>query len=213
MFIVLLSFLLGVMLSGIWFGVTCALKLLSNKIASIILFRFSGAISAFISTIAILFLNKNYFLDIQSIVDWHWWTTTLFVAVITAFIVSQNTVEELPRGKELLWYGFDGVLMEIPQRLMMQSFVWYVLQKFNVKDALYISIFITALIWCVSIVIQNLIIKIKFNIQTVREIIASAFFSIGVGYILTKTMFILFPMVAHFIERIISTQLRAKKKD
>ncbi len=209
MCIVLLSFLLGIILSGIWFGFTYVFNLISEKSRCPILSRFSGVLSSLIPTITVLFLNEQYFLNVQSLGDWHWWAASLFVSVITAVVVFQNTIENLPRGKELIWYGFDGVLMEIPQRLMMQSFIWYILRKYGMEHALYLSIPITACIWCVSIIIQNLLFKIKFSIQTVREIVASAFFSVGVGYILSETMLILFPMMAHFSERIISTRLRA----
>lgn len=212
MYIVLLSFILGIILSGIWFGFTYVIKQISKKSRYTTLSRFSGVLSSLIPTITILFLNEHYFLNVQSMGDWYWWGASIFVSLIAAVTVFQNTVEDLPRGTELIWYGIDGVLMEIPQRLMMQSFVWYILRKYGIKDALYLSIPVTSSIWCVSIVIQNMIFKIKFNIQTAREIIASAFFSIGVGYILAETMCIMFPMMAHFSERIISTLLRVWKK-
>lgn len=208
MSIMMLSFLLGMILSGVWFGSTYVLKLVLNGSKYPTLLKFSGALSAFIPTIAILFLNEQYLLNMQKIGDWHWWIASLFSAVIAALIIFQNPIGDLPQGKELIWYGFEGAMMEIPQRLMMQSFVWCILRRFGTEDALYISIPITALIWCISILIQNLIFRVKFSIQTIREILASAFFSISVGYILAETMCLLFPMAAHFSERIISTLLR-----
>ena len=119
-------------------------------------------------------------------------------------------METLPSGKELLWYGIDGIFMEIPQRLMMQSFVWYILKQFKIDNAIVFSIFINAMIWCSSIIIQNMIFKIKFEKSTVREIFSSFFFSVGAGYILIKTEFIVFTMIAHLVERIVSTRIRRK---
>lgn len=36
------------------------------------------------------------------------------------------------KGKELLLWGIDGMIMEIPQRLMMQSFVYELLKLLGV---------------------------------------------------------------------------------
>ena len=136
---------------------------------------------------------------------------TFGVVFVTAWIVSKNDVEHLPQGKELCAYGIDGILMEIPQRLMMQSFVWHLLAEYNRSNALYIGILINALIWCMSILIQNFIFKIRFHVGVLRDLAASAFFSVGIGYMLGKTLFILYPMAAHFLERILSTLLRKKR--
>ena len=212
MFIILISFLLGMVLSGIWFGMTFLLKILFDRINFTKFSRFSGTIAAIIPTIVILNLNHCYFLNLQSIWNWRSWLGTFGVALVTAFLISNNDVKNLPQGKELFVYGMDGVLMEIPQRLMMQSFVWYFLAQFDIRYSLYIGVVINALIWCMSILIQNFIFKIKFNIRVLWELAASAFFSVGIGYILGKTLFILYPMAAHFSERIISTLFRKKRK-
>ena len=42
-----------------------------------------------------------------------------------------------------------------------------------------------------------MIFKIKFEKSTVIEIFSSFFFSVGAGYILIKTEFIVFTMIAH----------------
>lgn len=42
--------------------------------------------------------------------------------LLSAIVISINQVAEIPRGKELLLYALDGVCMEIPQRMMMQTF-------------------------------------------------------------------------------------------
>ena len=45
--------------------------------------------------------------------------------LLSAIVISINQVAEIPRGKELLLYALDGVCMEIPQRMMMQTFSGY----------------------------------------------------------------------------------------
>lgn len=100
--------------------------------------------------------------------------------------------------------------MEIPQRLMMQSFVWYLLKLSNVEDAMYISIIITAIVWCCSIFIQMRLSKNKLNKKIVIELLSSFVFSMGIGYLFAYSGFIVLSMVAHFIERILSAIIRNK---
>lgn len=207
---IIVSFALGMLLSGIWFGLVIALERISDKCKLYSISRFKSVIAAVIPTYIILKLNNHYFFNVKSVSDWKAWIEILGVAIITAFIVFKNEVETLPSGKELLWYGIDGIFMEIPQRLMMQSFVWYILKQFKIDNAIVFSIFINAMIWCSSIIIQNMIFKIKFEKSTVREIFSSFFFSVGAGYILIKTEFIVFTMIAHLVERIVSTRIRRK---
>lgn len=207
---IIVSFALGMLLSGIWFGLVIALERISDKCKLYSISRVKSVIAAVIPTYIILKLNNHYFFNVKSVSDWKAWIEILGVAIITAFIVSKNEVETLPSGKELLWYGIDGIFMEIPQRLMMQSFVWCILKQFKIDNAIVFSIFINAMIWCSSIIIQNIIFKIKFEKSTVREIFSSFFFSVGAGYILIKTEFIVFTMIAHLVERIASTRIRGK---
>ena len=200
---IIVSFALGMLLSGIWFGLVIALERISDKCKLYSISRVKSVIAAVIPTYIILKLNNHYFFNVKSVSDWKAWIEILGVAIITAFIVSKNEVETLPSGKELLWYGIDGIFMEIPQRLMMQSFVWCILKQFKIDNAIVFSIFINAMIWCSSIIIQNIIFKIKFEKSTVREIFSSFFFSVGAGYILIKTEFIVFTMIAHLRTHII----------
>lgn len=191
---------------------TLILKMLFYKTNNRKLSHFSSTIAAIIPTVAVLKLNHCYFLNVQSILNWSSWIKTIGIVFLTTLIISRNDVKDLPQGKELYAYGIDGMLMEIPQRLMMQSFVWYLLAKFNMSYVLDIGIFINALIWCMSILIQNFIFKIKFDMRVLCDLVASAVFSIGIGYIFGETLFILYPMLAHFSERILSTLVRKKRR-
>lgn len=205
---IIVSFILGMFLSGLWFGIVVILGIILEKCKLQSISRFKNVIAAIIPTYMVLRLNNNYFFNVKSISVWTAWVGIFCIAVVTAFIVSKNEVEVLPTRKELFWYGIDGIFMEIPQRLMMQSFVWYILERLKIDNAILLSIFVNAMIWCSSIIIQNMILKIKFQKSTLREIFSSLFFSVGAGYILVKTEFIVFTMIAHFMERIISTWIR-----
>ena len=75
--------------------------------------------------------------------------------LLSAIVISINQVAEIPRGKELLLYALDGVCMEIPQRMMMQTFSGVLFMHWGLD--LYLSIPVTAFVWCISICIQWLI--------------------------------------------------------
>ena len=122
------------------------------------------------------------------------------------FAVSHCHFHKSGCGKELLLYALDGVCMEIPQRVMMQTFSGVLFMHWGLD--LYLSIPVTAFVWCISICIQCLICKLKFDRKIVIEIAASFLFSMGVGLLLLKSGFIGLPMAGHFLERILSTIIR-----
>ena len=80
--------------------------------------------------------------------------------------------------------------------------------KYNRLELWYLSIPVTAFAWCISICIQCLICKLKFDRKIVIEIAASFLFSMGAGLLLLKSGFIGLPMAGHFLERILSTIIR-----
>ncbi|NLO09482.1 MAG: CAAX protease [Clostridiales bacterium] len=98
--------------------------------------------------------------------------------------------------------------MEIPQRMMMQSFVYGFLSLLGVSNLDNYTILATAIIWCMGIGIQGLIAGKHFNKDMLYDIIASLVFSLGIGYVYQKTGLILITMVAHFFERILSNCIR-----
>lgn len=205
---IITALLLGILLSGVWFIASIFLDSILSKYKITFLSRFKTAITALIPTFIILWLNDNYWLNIDKLFEWQPWIVLLITILLTVFIVSQNKTEEQLDGKQLLLYGLDGILMEIPQRLMMQSFVWYILKIFDINNAIYISILLTAIVWCISIVIQNLLSKAKIDRRVLIDLLASFVFSIGAGYALVYSGFIGFTMLAHFLERVLSKVIK-----
>ena len=67
---------------------------------------------------------------------------------------------------------------------------------------------VTGIIWCISICIQYILMKQSFGKGMFYELLSSFVFSLGIGYVLIQTEFIGFTMVAHFVERLLSTYLR-----
>ena len=208
---ILSAIFLGILLSGIWFGMNSILCIWASKIILEMISRFSMIVSAMIPTAIILKNSKLNLLDFASIGDWKSWLILAVTVLVVSVISARNKITTLPEGKELLWYALDGVFMEIPQRMMMQSFICLLMKAWN--ENIYLSVLITAIIWCVSICIQCVIMKRRFDTGVMRELFASFVFSMGVGVILLRTEFIGFTMLAHFAERILSTMFRKISKD
>lgn len=58
--------------------------------------------------------------------------------------------------------------------------------------------------WCLGIITQGILIKKKVNKQLMIDIVSSFIFSIGIGYVFVKSGLILLPIIAHFLERVLS---------
>ena len=205
---ILIATFCGVLLSGVWFGLRTVVEIIANRTKIKCFSTFSVVISAIIPLIIIFKYYNLYWLNYKSIVDWKNWLLVLAVVGVTSGIISVNKQNSDLKGLDLFKYAIDGIFMEIPQRLMMQTFVCLLLSIWNMN--IYFSVPITAIIWCMSICIQYIILRIKFDSVLLYEVLASFVFSIGVGYVLIKTEFIGFTMIAHFMERMLSTMIRKK---
>lgn len=208
---VLLAILLGTMLSGLWFGIRILFELLAKATKNNIISRFSTVLAAIVPTIIISKYSSLYMWNVKSIIDWKSWCIVVVTVLLTAIIVSMKKPSKLPKGKVLVWYAVDGVMMEVPQRMMMQSFVCVLFEMWDV-DVIY-SVFVTAIVWCISICIQHVIVREKFDKNLCIELLSSFVFSVGIGIVLVRTELILFTMVAHFMERLASTWIRRKRED
>ena len=168
---ILSAIFLGILLSGIWFGMNSILCIWASKIKLEMISRFSMIVSAMIPTAIILKNSKLNLLDFASIGDWKSWLILAVTVLVVSVISARNKITTLPEGKELLWYALDGVFMEIPQRMMMQSFICLLMKAWN--ENIYLSVLITAIIWCVSICIQCVIMKRRLDTGVMRELFAS----------------------------------------
>lgn len=201
--------LLGTALSGIWFGIRMMLEVISSKTGIKFISRFSTVLAAIVPLGFILQSNRLQLFKMESVVDWKSWLIVGATVLITAVIVSLKESDNIPSGRELLWYALDGVMMEIPQRMMMQSFVYLLLKLWGIDR--FFSVLVTAIVWCISICIQCVIMKSKYDKRVAVELLSSSVFSVGVGVVLIRTELIIFTMVAHFMERLLSTEIRRRK--
>ena len=198
MIYIILTLVSGILLSGVWFWLNFLIQICVEKSKVKFLERYSVIAASVIPLVFILKYNR--------LADWKNWMILAVTVLLSAIVISINQVAEIPRGKELLLYALDGVCMEIPQRMMMQTFSGVLFMHWGLD--LYLSIPVTAFVWCISICIQCLICKLKFDRKIVIEIAASFLFSMGAGLLLLKSGFIGLPMAGHFLERILSTIIR-----
>ena len=98
--------------------------------------------------------------------------------------------------------------MEIPQRVMMQTFVCALLISWG-KNSIW-CILINACIWCMDIFVQAFILRQNNFRKILIEIIASFVFSIGIGYVFWTSECLVIPMVNHALERYIPNKIKTK---
>ena len=211
-----ISLIGGILLSGIWFGLSMAVEILSGrffpKLGRIGQSVLTVVVPAVIPAGIIMVLSGRTMFHISNIADWKNWLTILVTVFLVCLFIMNGPVKRIESGKDLFASGIDGVLMEIPQRLMMQRFLWYILDCLEAENGGYLAILLTALVWCVGIVIQGMIAK-NTGHGMVVELAASFVFSIGTGYVLFHTELIIFTMAAHFLERIAGYRIRVFRQE
>lgn len=138
-------------------------------------------------------------------------SSTLFMIVIIITVLAAMLDglkhNEAKHGGALLGWCMEGMLMEIPQRMLMQYFIFMLLQTLAVSNAAYYAILCNACVWCLAIYINNRMLKAQTNKDLFYELLASFIFSIGIGAIYQYNGFILIAMIAHGAERFVSNWL------
>lgn len=94
--------------------------------------------------------------------------------------------------------------MEIPQRLMMQSFLYGIMKLLKVPRIDIYTILITSCIWCIGIAIQNKMMKQRFGREWFLETLSSFIFSMGIGYVYQESRLLVISMLGHLCERLFS---------
>lgn len=164
--------------------------------------------------LVILFTFQDFRYDIinmQGFKDWINWIILILTALIPAIIVRFKEITVKKGLKSILMSAFEGMAMEIPQRLFMQTFIMVLLSMWKVPNANLYSYIINALIWCLGISAQNFIVKQPFNKDFWLDIVSSFIFSIGIGYVFVRGQNIVLAMVGHALERIVSNLIKNYK--
>ena len=149
-----------------------------------------------------------------------WWALSQFIDSIKRWVVGAYCgnafaaclIKGLSEKKcrtaekqELAWIYMEAAFVEIAQRLMMQSFVMYLLDTWDCATIW--CVFLNALIWCAGIVVQGLLSKQTMGKNLVLDLSASFVFSIGCGYVFYLSGCIVFSIAAHVTERFVMTKL------
>lgn len=132
----------------------------------------------------------------------------LFIAVIPcSFMISSKKDEVHKKGRRLLL----GISMEIPQRLLMQNFLYFLLEEFTANDIRWLPVVLNALVWAQFILLQEKMLGKKFTRSTLADVASSVWFSLFAGMLYETGGNILLPMLAHGCERLLSETLRQKR--
>ena len=148
-------------------------------------------------------------INIKSLIDWVGWAVIIITIAVTCLIVSLDDPGAQISKRAIFDSALNGIIMEIPQRMMMQSFVHLLLSAWNLNVSL--SVPITAVIWCMGICMQCIIMGSKMSKSIVYELVASFVFSMGVGFVLLQKECIVFTMVAHSMQRVVTAIVSCRK--
>lgn len=194
----LIAFVLGFLLSGIWFGCHILCKQIMHKKK---LDRFEAVqplLSALLPTLVIWLLKGEVPLHLIALCQLKLWGILIVTVLLTYLIklgASSREIVQLPAA------CLEAALMELPQRAMMQTFVCMILEAWKL-NCLY-GILINAFIWVADIIVQAIIFR-RMNVRELTiDALASFVFSIGVGYVFYVSECLLLTMLAHATERFI----------
>lgn len=206
----LLCVILGFLLSGAWFGLCFIIGVLIQKFKIPWLLYLNKLLASLIPIFFIASTVGIYPIQIRGIQNIRVYIIAIVTIVITTAIITRKKSIKHKKGKDMLIWGLDGLLMEIPQRLMMQSFVYGILKLLGVSSLNLYTIIATGLIWCMGIVMQTFLFKKRFDENMIFDILSSLVFSLGIGYVYQQTGLIVISMIAHFCERILSCYIFSK---
>ena len=197
----------GILLMGIWFGLEALLANAFHNRKVDFLMPYRHLFTAAVPVTVILLLDGNFYMNLSSLGNFSFWLISIAIALVSSSVTEHEKMDLHIHA--VIDKMLDGMLMEIPMRLMMQVFVWYIMRRMGAEETEYTGIVINALIWCAGIIIQNVLSKGKWNIRIIKELDASFLFSLGAGWLLAESDFIVFPMIAHALERAFSAGWRA----
>ena len=207
----LLCIILGFLLSSVWYGLYFIIGVLIQKFKIPWLSYLNTLLSSIIPIFLIVSTLGVYPIQISGIQNIRVYIIVIVTIVITTAIITRKKSIKAKQGKDLLIYGFDGILMEIPQRLMMQSFVYRILKLLGVSSLNLYTIIATGFIWCMGIIMQTFLLKKQFDEDVFFDILSSFVFSLGIGYVYQQTGLIIVSMIAHFCVRMLSCYIFSKK--
>ena len=201
-----LSFLIGFLLSGACYVGNLLLQIFCIKKKIYRLQRMSMVIISIIPTIIIGICFCSHPFHFISIFNWKLWLLAIATVILTSLIIMLK--HESHEDEPLAPLCIEAACMEIPQRVMMQTFVCGILSMQELNTLW--SIFITALIWCAGILVQSFVSKQKNFKHLILDVFASFMFSMGIGYVFYFSECLVIPMLAHATERFVTRKYLTK---
>jgi|GEM_PF-7077258 len=117
---ILLSLALGFALSGILFGITIVLSNTRAKVVS----QFLMPIVSIIPVIILLIITRRNILNLYNLFDGISWIIIIVTSIIVIMLITLNSSNLILSRKTIFVNGLEGLMMEIPQRLLMQNFIF-----------------------------------------------------------------------------------------
>ena len=193
--------LLGFLLSGIWYATNIfLLNIFANKG-----WKVAGHFSPLLASLLLLAaisLYRGYLpLNLHMLFNYQLWAIVVATLIITCLVIRLKKTCHHNKYK-LLGLCMEAASIEIAQRLMMQTFVMLLLDHW--KCLTIWCVLINALIWCLDILVQPVLLRQPVKKGILIELIASFIFSMGIGYVFYSSECFLFGVLAHIAERMIS---------
>lgn len=206
---VVLAFLCGIIVMSIMFGLVQVLASLIDKVNILkIIKRYLMQIISLVFTIIMYSVVKidNRVFKLSSLLNIKYYIYIMIIVLIVVSIVAMNNRNySKMKLKEKVSNCFEGMTMEIPQRLFMQTFLYII------TGSIEVSIILNSIIWCTGIFIQAVLFKLSMDKEFFREEISSFIFSIGIGYVFAQSECIILSMIAHAFERYLAQYIREIK--
>ena len=135
------------------------------------------------------------------LLNYQLWAIVFVTLIITCLVIRLKKTCHHNKYK-LLGLCMEAASIEIAQRLLMQTFVMLLLDHW--KCLTIWCVLINALIWCLDIFVQPVLLRQPVKKGILIELIASFIFSMGIGYVFYSSDCFLFGVLAHIAERMIS---------
>lgn len=135
--------------------------------------------------------------------DWRCWALAGGAALLAAIIASLGGGRKTTRAERSASL-LNGMLQELPQRLLTQVFLISLLQLLGAGEPLLGSTLINAALWCAALTAQNIAVKGRFGAAFLAALLSSAAFSLLGGFAFTLSGCIFLTMFAHGAEQLLA---------
>ncbi|MCR5255115.1 MAG: hypothetical protein K6D96_04215 [Acetatifactor sp.] len=190
-----LTGLIGFMFAMAWYMCHIRIRAFLAEKNLKILTILSPVISSFIPIAIIMFYMFNLDARMLRPIGWSEWATTFSTLCITVFIKwKSRDYDYFFSDTKMPDLVVEYALLELPDRMMLQTFVMLVIYTYGGNP--YWGIYINALILAIVRLTDDILRKRKKKYRIISNIISGLIFSIGIGYVYYCTGAILYIVCA-----------------